>query len=178
MIIWITGLSGAGKTTLCNAMAKVLKPRMPHLAIVDGDVIRALFGSDLDYTEASRVIQIKRIQSVAKFLDDQGFIVLVAALYAHPDLLDWNRRNFRNYFEIYLDASLELVAGRDSKGLYAAARNGEDKNVVGMDIPWHAPVVSDLRLECPGAGTPERMAATVIDRVPLLRAAMSGASHG
>ena len=87
MVIWITGLSGAGKTTLIQAVAGQVKRNLPELVLLDGDAIRQLFGNDLDYREDSRVIQIKRIQRMAKFLSDQGVVVMVAALYAHPDLL-------------------------------------------------------------------------------------------
>lgn len=131
MVIWVTGLSGAGKTTLCRAMEAILRPRLPGLVMVDGDAVRALFGHDLDYSEASRVRQIKRLQALAQFLSDQGLAVIVAALYASPELLRWNRDNLQPYFEVYVQAPLDLVRGRDSKGLYG----GDAQDVVGLDIP-------------------------------------------
>ncbi len=178
MIIWITGLSGAGKTTLCEAIAKVAKPGMPHLVTVDGDVIRDLFGNDLDYSEKSRIVQIGRIQRVAKFLNAQGMVVLVAALYANPDLLRWNRANLAPYFEVYLDAPLELVQARDAKGIYARAARGEAGEVVGMDIRWQAPQSPDLRFDCAAGATPDRMAREVIAAVPVLAAAVAAAEAG
>jgi len=139
MVIWITGLSGSGKTTLATALYKAMKPRLPALVRIDGDEVRALFGNSLGFAESERRLQIQRIQSLATMLDGQGLPVIVAALYAHPDLLAWNREHFSDYFEIYLEASLELVRSRDSKELYAKAQAGEISHVVGMDVPWHAP---------------------------------------
>jgi len=88
MIIWIAGLSAAGKTTLATALAAKLRRRMPNLVVLDGDVIRQLYGNDLGYEEADRVVQIKRIQNLAAFLESQGIVVVVAALYARDDLLE------------------------------------------------------------------------------------------
>jgi adenylylsulfate kinase-like enzyme len=173
MVIWITGLSGAGKTTLSRALADLVKTRLPELVLVDGDVIRALFGGALGYSEPDRVIQIRRLQAVAKFLDDQGQVVVVAALYAHPDLLAWNRQNFTDYFEVYLSAPLELVQARDAKGLYAGARSGNGANVVGVDIPWHAPAKADLTLDAGSGRTPQDLAALVVQAIPRLRATLS-----
>lgn len=171
MVIWLTGLSGAGKTTLCDALLASVKPRLPTLVRIDGDVVRAIFGAGLGYSEPERVVQIKRIQALAKELDQQGFIVLVAALYAHPELLAWNRANFSDYFEIYLDTPLAEVQRRDAKGLYERAKTGQQRDVVGIDIPWHAPTNADLVLD--GAGdTPAGLAERVIEAVPALARAM------
>jgi len=169
MVIWITGLSGAGKTTLIQAVAGQVKRNLPELVLLDGDAIRQLFGNDLDYREDSRVIQIKRIQRMAKFLSDQGVVVMVAALYAHPDLLRWNRDNFAEYFEIYIQASLALVGARDSKGLYARAARNETENVVGIDIPWHPPAEADLVIDADSGEPVDVMATRVIAAIPRLR---------
>ena len=126
VVIWITGLSGAGKTSLCDALGRMLKPCLPQLVRIDGDAVRQLFGDALEHTEADRKVQIGRIQRLAKMLSEQGLVVLVAALYCHPDLLAWNRTNLTDYFEVYLDAPLDLVERRDNKGLYAGAAAGEE----------------------------------------------------
>ena len=158
MVIWLTGLSGSGKTTICREIWAMAKPQMPELVILDGDAIRELYGSDLDYSEPSRHRQIGRLRTLAKFLASQGQTVLVAALYSHPDLLAENRRILPGYFEVYVQASLELVAGRDSKGLYAGAAAGRIKDVVGVDIPWRAPDRADLVLDADAGHSPKEMA--------------------
>lgn len=166
MVIWVTGRSAAGKTTLCQAMVAALRRHLRHVVMLDGDVLREVFGNDLAYDEASRRKQIERLQHLARMLASQGQIVVVAALYSHPDLLAWNRANLPNYFEIYLDASLDLVRRRDPKALYVRAFAGEMKDVVGIDIPWHEPLYPDLKLDAAKEMSPETLALDVIRRIP------------
>ena len=166
MVIWLTGISGAGKTTLCDAMWNLLKPSVPELISIDGDIVRKLFASKLGYAEPDRVQQIRRIQTLAKFLSDQGQIVLVAALYAHPDLLAWNRQNFKNYFEVYIDAPLSLVQARDPKGLYANA--GPSPQIVGIDVPWHVPKSPDMIIKANNDNAPTDVAKQIIAKIPTL----------
>jgi adenylylsulfate kinase-like enzyme len=173
VVIWITGLSGAGKTSLCDALNRMLKPCLPQLVLIDGDAVRQLFGDTLGHSEADRKVQIGRIQRLAKMLSDQGLVVLVAALYSHPDLLAWNRANLADYFEVYLDAPLDLVERRDSKDLYAGAAAGTIPHVVGVDIPWHAPQAPDLRLDAAADIDPDDMAIGVIRAVPFLSTAIA-----
>jgi len=170
MVLWSTGLSGAGKTTLAIALRDILKPRFPQTILIDGDTIREAFGASLGYAESDRVIQITRIQRLAKILADQGLIVIVAALYSHPYLLQWNRQNLAGYFEIYLEASQDLLHRRDQKKLYSMAKKGETKNVVGIDIPWHAPLAPDLVFQADEEAPPQLMAQRVIAANPALAA--------
>jgi len=164
MVIWLTGLSGSGKTTICDAMWNMLKPSLPELVSIDGDIVRQLFANKLGYAEPDRVQQIQRIQTLAKFLSDQGQIVLVAALYARDDLLAWNRENFKNYFEAYIDASIELVRTRDPKGLYANA--GPSPQIVGIDIPWNAPTSPDMTIFADNGIAPDDIAKQIITKIP------------
>ena len=163
MVIWITGLSGSGKTTLGNAIFSLLKPSTPGLAGLDGDVVRQVFDDGLGYREEDRVVQISRIQRLAKLLSDQGLTVVVGALYASPALLTWNRQNIREYFEVYLEASLEALKGRDAKGLYSGV-----KHVVGVDIPWHQPEFPDMVINMDEPEHPEALARRVIAAIPQL----------
>jgi len=173
-VIWLTGVSGAGKTTIAEAIARLAKPRLPELVLIDGDVIRDLFGAGLGYHEAARVEQIGRIQRLAKMLAGQGLIVVVAALYAHPDLLDWNRRNLPGYVEVYVQADMDVVRQRDVKGLYAKAAAGTMPNVVGIDIPWHAPRHPDVTIHSGGGESPEQGARRVMAAVPRLAHLLEG----
>jgi adenylylsulfate kinase-like enzyme len=172
-VVWITGLSGAGKTTLCQAVSELVKPVLPELVVLDGDAVRAVFGGDLDHSEPSRHRQIARMRSLAGVLALQGQVVLVAALYSHPDLLAENRRLLPDYFEVYLQAPIDLLRRRDSKGLYGGAASGATTDVVGVDIPWHAPQAPDLVFEASMGLTPEAMARELAARVPRLRAALA-----
>lgn len=168
MVIWVTGLSGSGKTTLCRAVWKLLKPQLPELVLLDGDVIRAVFGNDLGYGEEDRVVQIKRLQNIARVLVEQNMAVLVAALYANPALLEWNRQNLGQYFEVYLKASMDTLRARDIKGLYSQAARVETSDIVGLDIPWHAPVSPDLVIDVDNPETPAALAQRVVAAVPWL----------
>lgn len=165
MVIWITGLSASGKTTLSKAFEKKFRPTIPNLVLLDGDVIRQLYGNDLGHSEADRAIQIKRIQTIAYFLEQQSILVVVAALYAHDDLLKHNRKLFKQYFEVYLEADIELLKTREAKGLYKKALNKEIENVVGVDIPWNAPVNPDLTFNMSSGKAPEEMAKILFDAV-------------
>ncbi|MCH8816106.1 MAG: adenylyl-sulfate kinase, partial [Chloroflexi bacterium] len=133
-----------------------------ELVIIDGDAIRQAFGDRLGYREEDRVLQIKRLQRIANMLAEQGLVVLVAALYANPELLAWNRKNLRNYHEVYLEASVETVRRRDPKGLY----DGATQHVVGIDIPWHAPVSPDVTINVDDPDRPEALARRVIRSMP------------
>jgi adenylylsulfate kinase len=145
MVIWITGISGSGKTTLANAILKKYKKNLLNIVNVDGDVVRELFGN-LGFDESSREEQIKRIQKLCIFLERQGLIVIVSALYCNENLMNWNRENFKNYYEIYLEASIDLVKLRDPQGLYYKFYQGKEKNVVGLDIPYQKPKNYDLKV--------------------------------
>jgi len=173
LIVWITGISGAGKTTLCTQLSRLLKPHIPELVEIDGDFVRETFGNNLGFKEPDRFEQIRRIQRLARELDRQGLVVLVAALYANSELLSWNRDNIEDYFEIYLDAPLSLVQARDAKGLYAKAARGEMPDVVGIDVPWHAPQNADLRVDASQAPGPEILAREVAMRIPRFAAILS-----
>ncbi len=167
MIVWVAGLSGAGKTTLCEGVYGRIKPLVPEIVLLDGDSVRSAFGSDLSHSEEDRRRQIKRIQGMTKVLVDQGLIVIVAVVYSHPDIQIWNRKNLPNYFEIHLKASLETVMRRDEKGLYALAKAGRMPDVVGMDIPWYPPDAPDLVLSADDGTPTEVLQQRVIDALPI-----------
>lgn len=174
MVLWLTGLSGAGKTTLCKALWALLKPGLPELIILDGDAVRQMMGHDLGHDEASRAKQVARLRALAKFLSDQGHVVVVAAVYTRPDLTAESRKTLRGFFQVYLDATLETVKKRDTKGLYAAAQEGRTKDVVGVDIPWHPPADADLVVQC-GVETAEQSARRIAAAVPRLARALERA---
>ena len=167
MVVWLTGISGAGKSTIADVIMRVAKPQLPSLVMIDGDVIRDLFGAGLGYHEDARKEQIGRIQRLALFLSRQKIPVLVAALYSNPELMQWNRKHLPDYFEVYVDTPLDVVKARDTKGLYAKARESVAPNVVGIDIPWHAPSNPDLIVQAVGV-TPESIAREIIAAAPVL----------
>jgi adenylylsulfate kinase len=168
MVIWMAGLSGAGKTTVCRLLFDGLKASLPELVLLDGDGVREAFGNDLGHTEADRVRQVSRVQRLARLLSDQGLVVIVALVYANPDLLAWNRTHIADYFEVLFDAPLDLVRRRDPKRLYAGALTGETRDVVGVDIPWHRPESADLVLDLSREPDAATLATAIARAVPRL----------
>jgi len=150
MVIWLIGLSGVGKTTLGRAVYERWRREEPATVLVDGDEIRRMFRTDrepADYSVDGRRRNAERIQTLCAWLDRQGINVVCNILLLFPDISKWNRDNLSSYFEVYVSAPMEVLAERDSKGLYAAAARGELANVVGVDIPFDPPVAPDMRVE-------------------------------
>ena len=168
MVLWITGISGAGKTTVADSIRDILKPSLPQTVRLDGDEIREIFGKSLGYRAEDRFIQIQRIQGLALVLSKQKIVTIVSALYSHPSLLEWNRENLEDYFEVHLDASLDLVKNRDTKGLYRHAEQMETPNIVGVDIPRYDPISPDLHINADSAPLVEELANKIIAAVPWL----------
>ena len=111
-VIWITGLAGSGKTTLCNALVDEALKKNRNFIKIDGDLIREAINCDLGYTKIDRIQQITRLQKLAKMLQLQNFDVIVCGLYSNSKLLDWNRKNLINYTEVYLKAPLNFLTDR------------------------------------------------------------------
>lgn len=147
MVVWIIGLSGAGKTTLSNLVYRQLKPLLPNLVRLDGDVIRSLFGNDADHSLAGRRKNAQRLSFLSKFLSDQGIHVIAAVLSIFPEWRKWNRDNINAYAEVYLKVSMEVLKKRDRNNLYIPAFEGELKDVVGVDINFPEPEKPDLVID-------------------------------
>lgn len=146
--IWFTGLSGSGKSTLANLLEKRLHAEGRHTYLLDGDNVRHGLNRDLGFTEADRVENIRRVAEVAKLMVDAGLIVLVSLI--SPFRVE--RRMARELFadgefvEVFVDTSIEECERRDVKGLYAKARRGMLKNFTGIDSPYEAPEMPEVRL--------------------------------
>ena len=146
MVLWMIGLSGAGKTTLSRIMYDRLKPTTPNLVILDGDVLRDLFGNDVDHSIGGRRRNAERLSHLTRFLADQGIHVIAAVLSIFPEWQKWNRENVPGYAEVYLRVPFDILKSRNEK-LYAPALRGELKNVVGVDINFPEPEHSDLIID-------------------------------
>ncbi len=139
MVVWIIGLSGAGKTTLATEVVSQLRKEVPNAVLIDGDVVREMFCNDLDYSIEGRRRNADRICRLCKFLDGQGIHVICAILSLFPESREWNRQNLSNYYEVYIDTPIEDLKERDSKGLYGRFARGEIRDVAGLDIDFPVP---------------------------------------
>jgi bifunctional enzyme CysN/CysC len=147
-IVWFTGLSGSGKSSVANLLEKRLTAEGKHAYILDGDNVRHGLNKDLGFTEAARVENIRRVAEVARLMADAGLIVLVS--FISP--FEKERRLAREiagditFTEVYVDTPIEVCEARDPKGLYKRARAGEIKNFTGIDSPFEAPTNPELVL--------------------------------
>lgn len=144
-ILWFTGLSGAGKTTLNLAVAKILKARGYSVESLDGDVIRAFLSKDLGFEKQDRLENIRRIGYIAGSLAKHGVIVLVSAISPYRASRE-EIRQFGNVIEVFVNAPLEVCEQRDIKGLYRKARAGEMARMTGINDPYEYPQFPEV--EC------------------------------
>jgi bifunctional enzyme CysN/CysC len=148
-ILWFTGLSGAGKSTIANLVEKKLFALGRHTVLLDGDNLRHGLNRDLGFTQADRVENIRRVAEVAKLMADAGLIVLTAFISPFRQERDMARSLAQpgEFFEIFVDAPLAIAERRDAKGLYKKARAGELKNFTGVDSPYEAPEAPEIRID-------------------------------
>jgi adenylylsulfate kinase-like enzyme len=146
MVIWITGLSGAGKTSIGRAVLNLWRQTDPAVVFVDGDEVRRLLGQDRpeDYATAGRRAVAERIVALCKWLDAQNMNAVCCTISSFPDLLRANRDAFTDYFEVYIDVPVATAEARSVSDLYGRARRGEVTDVVGVDIPYTPPEFPDM----------------------------------
>ncbi len=148
-VLWLTGLPAAGKSTVADRLERKLQALGKHTYLLDGDNVRHGLSRDLGFNERDRAENIRRIAEVARLMVDAGLIVIVSFISPFRS----ERRMARDlmedgeFFEIFVDAPLEVCEARDPKGLYARARRGEIANFTGIDSPYEAPENPELRID-------------------------------
>lgn len=157
VVLWFTGLSGSGKSTVANAVEKKLLALGKHSYLLDGDNVRHGLNKDLGFSDADRVENIRRIGEVAKLFVDSGSIVLTA--FISPFISD--RQQVRallseeQFLEVFIDTPLEICEQRDPKGLYKKARAGEIKHFTGIDSEYQAPTDAEIHVKTAQASIDE-----------------------
>ncbi|HSX63560.1 MAG TPA: adenylyl-sulfate kinase, partial [Pseudoxanthomonas sp.] len=167
-VLWFTGLSGAGKSTIANLVDKRLHALGYHSFILDGDNVRHGLNRDLGFTDEDRVENIRRVAEVARLMADAGLIVLVSFISPFRAERQMARERFgqEEFLEIFVDVPLALAEQRDVKGLYRKARAGQIPNFTGIDSPYEAPTSPELHLDA-GGSTPEQLALQVLEKLGL-----------
>jgi len=160
-VLWFTGLSGSGKSTIANALEKQLYAQGRRTYVLDGDNVRHGLNKDLGFTQEDRIENIRRVAEVAKLMVDAGLIVITTFISPYRADRAIARSLFApgEFFEVFVDTPVELCEQRDPKGLYKKARRGEVKNFTGIDSAFEAPEKPEVRLETGETGVAQSVAA-------------------
>lgn len=162
--IWLTGLSGSGKSTVANLVAKRLRAAGAKVEVLDGDVVRTNLSKGLGFSKEDRDTNIRRIGFVCSLLSRNGVIAIAAAISPYKQIRDEVRATTTNFVEVFADCPLDTLIERDVKGLYKKALAGEIKNFTGVSDPYEAPENPEVRTDS-GQQTPEESAAAVWDHL-------------
>jgi bifunctional enzyme CysN/CysC len=163
-VLWFTGLSGAGKSTIANLVEKKLVRMNRHTFLLDGDNVRHGLNKDLGFTQADRVENIRRVGEVAKLMTDAGLIVITAFIspFRAERQMVRDMMAAGEFIEIFIDTPLADAEARDVKGLYKKARAGQLKNFTGIDSPYEPPAAPEIRIDTTRL-TPEQAADLIVE---------------
>jgi bifunctional enzyme CysN/CysC len=163
-VLWFTGLSGSGKSTIANLVEKTLFRMNRHTVLLDGDNVRHGLNKDLGFTEADRIENIRRVGEVARLMADAGLVVITAFISPFRAEREMVRAMLPagEFLEVFIDTPLAVAESRDVKGLYKKARSGELKNFTGIDSPYEAPANPEIRIDTTQM-TPEEAASLIVD---------------
>lgn len=160
-VFWITGLAGAGKTTIARLFYEHLKREGASAVLLDGDSLREVF-NDASYTQEGRFNLAMKYGRLCRLLANQGIDVVCATISMFDECRNWNRSHLPRYTEIYLRASLEVLKQRDQKSLYSAALNAKTSDVVGVDLPFEEPKNPHLIIDNNGCETPTTLCERIV----------------
>lgn len=157
-VYWITGLSGAGKTTIGKIFFQRLWEQKKNVLFLDGDTLREVFGNDLGYGKEDRLRCAMRYSRLCKLLSEQGQDVVICTISMFREVREWNRQNIEGYREIYIEVPMEVLQDRNQKNLY---RDGSD--VVGVDLELELPENPDFVVKNDGTLQPQVLAGRIWD---------------
>ena len=147
ILYWITGLSGAGKTTIGNRLYYELRKHQNNVILLDGDILKNVIGDNLGYSEIDRRNRAMKYARICKMFTDQGMIVICCTIAMYDEVREWNRKNNKGYVEVFLDVPEDILHQRDQKGMYSQYKKGKLKNLAGADVKVEFPKQPDLILK-------------------------------
>lgn len=160
-VIWITGLSGSGKTTVAAELCQRLNKLGPSPVLLDGDILRNIFKEadkvDGSYIREQRITLSRKYGLLCKDLSSQGFTVIIATVSMFSEIYAWNRANLPNYFEVFLDIPIEELRLRDPKKIYESFFSGATRNVAGLDLKIDQPTNAHLVIDFQSGQTKEEI---------------------
>lgn len=160
-VFWVTGLAGAGKSSIAEELCVLIRGIKPNVVSLDGDVMREVFGATASYSPAERLALAFQYGRLCRLLADQGIDVVCATISMFHEVRAWNREHIAGYREIYVRVPIEVLIARDQKQLYSQALRGERLNVAGIDLVIEEPVTPDVVLDNGGQRPPADLAREV-----------------
>ena len=160
--IWITGLSGSGKTTIALALQEHLRSLGRRVEVLDGDTVRSVLSPDLGFSRPDRDANVRRVAWVCELLSRNGIIAIAALISPYRDVRDEARRRIGRFVEVHMDAPLETLQQRDVKGLYRRASRGELGQFTGLDDPYEPPLDPDVLVISDGREAPSTSVKRII----------------
>ena len=151
ILYWITGLSGAGKTTIGSRLFYELREHRDNVVLLDGDILKNIVNDVPGYTLDDRKKRALKYAMICKMLTDQNITVICCTIAMFNEVREWNRKNNKGYVEVFLDVPMEVLQKRDQKGLYSAFKSGENKNVSGLDVSVEFPKTPDVYIKNDGS---------------------------
>ncbi len=165
--LWFTGMSGAGKSTISDAIYRRLREAGARVELLDGDVVRTNLSQGLSFSKADRDTNVRRIGFVCELLSRNGVIALVAAISPYRTAREEVRAKIANFVEVYVECPIPVLAQRDVKGLYQKALNGEIENFTGVSDPYEPPLAPEVHVNS-STETPEQSVEKVWTRLQAL----------
>lgn len=165
-LYWITGLSGAGKTTIGNRLYYELKRTRENVVLLDGDILKQIVDENVGYSDIERRKRAMKYAQICKMLTDQNIFVICCTIAMYDNVREWNRKNNKRYVEVFLDVPTEILQKRNQKGIYSAYKKGNISNVTGMDLKVEYPKNPDIRIVNDGSKSVEAVVKEILRFTP------------
>lgn len=168
-VYWLTGLAGAGKTTIGRLLVHRLRHAGRNVVFLDGDVLREVLGATTGHSRDERLALARKYAALCQMLGRQGLDVVCSTISMFHQVRAWNRSHIQNYCEIYLRVPMPVLMERDQKGLYGQAMTGASDNVLGVNAPFEEPEAPDIVIDNDGTLSPDAIVSEIVSLIPTLK---------